>query len=1400
MADHSRPAPASPPRKKARPPVSRKKYFFQPQNTLAYKPTSAEPKQSPHKSPTAGKPPAATPLLNASHLASLPHWNGPSALPKDAPCNPDKSLEIQQSSDDSFDGVRWRAPIPAALARPIPSSPLRNADILDTANASEPATVLNEITDSVLSKYGMAMPNSLSQTPSVARTRSCGDGITLEASPTFTRSKSFDPRSLPSSEAALKKEDSRLDLWIDKFADKPALGPPQAAKQLPQLPGSDDFSSDDDTFLANLKADSFNPALQMVVSKNVLKGGKSAEKAESTASVESFNDTDPFSDDLDIAALESFSQPSTATNSFSATKAHETKLNLSESSVKRSASAEPGAEPILPDNLSLSFSRPGLTRYKITGIFRTSYTSGKFRKQQTILSVQDAGRNSTKIIVRGETAELDYKEDDIIHIIDTGSDNSRLVDDSHNLLIWHPDILVPSTTVADQLFCPRKSVLTNRLRMPGELSIPLIVGNIVHELFQLCFLTEIYTREYLENALEEKLLNRLLEIFSIGDCLAEVRRRIEDKLPAIIAWFETFYKKSPKEIPTNKRQQKIRFSVADALDIEESLWSPMFGIKGNVDVTIKAFLEGESAQNRYLLPMEIKTGEPHLSHQAQASLYSLLFKDRYNADISSFVLLYTSAKESTTKHDISAADLRSLVNLRNRISVYLQFGNQELPDLMRQQKCDRCSIQQSCMTYNYLIESGTLEDSGLRDGTYEGLTAHLQSNEDYKEFLSVWDMLLSKEEEFASRFNADLWKLPSQERESTYGNSLGNLVITQSIDNVRTNRAYIYRFERETPTANAMNSTQLRKNDKVIISDEAGNFGIAQGTILDIGNCFVTISSSRKIISTEVKSDRFHRAAVLRRTQDGPSQTLTTVRFRIDLNEMFYGMGMARFNVLNLFQADGDHKRRKLIVDLEAPTYSTNSMLSAESCPVFNSDQRKVLEKLGRTQDYLLILGMPGTGKTTTIAHIIHALVEEGKSVLLSSHTNSAVDNILLKLKELKVDFARIGLASRVHPEIRDYIPGSAARDIESYEDYARFVLQPRVVAATCLSVGDIMFGQRERFDYCFIDEASQVAMPISLGPIALADKFVLVGDHNQLPPLVTNPDAKIRSGLSKSLFEMLAHAHPQSVIELTHQYRMCSDIMLVANKLVYNDKLLCGSERVAEQTLKVNISKLKPFIQSPHQISSSWLGHVLNEDTKVTFLNHDNVPGAEMRIGENVTNPLEARLIAQMVEALVACGVDASRIGVMTLYRSQLKLLADSLRQYPLVEVLTVDRFQGRDKDCIFFSMVRSNDEGRTGNLITDWRRINVAITRAKSKLVLVGSKRTVAKAPSMNDFLKLAIRRDWIYELPQDVLDVYQFLRLRKSPERKHVAKGKVGSHLVNKHPIVRGILADMNINQNV
>lgn len=1427
------------------------------------------------------------------------------------PGNPPKPQDIQlkpavtdaQSSDDSFEGIRWKSSpkrVNPKLCNSLPSSPLK---AVTTVSPRISSTLTNEQADSLLRKYGYD-GTVLSQTPQLSRTRSdisSSRSHRLDKSPALEKSKSFavdtdtdssmKPFKRPSSNS---NQASSLSSWINKFeknSASPSLeAPSKIVEQLATIRSSDDpFSDDDDELLAILQTQSVKVSTSLNIDRISLNNSSpspaflAADKPEPSGS-----DSDPFSDDLDLEAVtnnnkhDDIAKKTESEDPFSddldlgvidelmtQKKCNKSKSTIDE--LETNKEVETDSDPFSDDDLDfaainqmtqartsgndnsgqhtdilkyavsfksesskleftlnstnentakIAYTRPDFLRFQIISIMSTNYKVNERLRNQLIVTVRDSKGESSKLIIRGEYSTLNFQPYDVVHIILTASDNPRLVDDNHNLLIWNPDILVSSTIVAEQLKCSRKSVIKGKFRFPGEASIHFIIGIIIHEVFQSCFVNDIWTLDSMREVMNSLIEAYLIQIYSLGDIVEKVVSEIEAQLPYLELWFRKYYRKPSTPVATGRPNQQVMMAVSDALDIEETVWSPMFGIKGMVDVTLDASFRDQKSQKRVLLPMEIKSGKEAIAHHAQATLYALLFKDRYDIDAISFLLVYTK-EQITKKLDVDPTDLKALVNLRNRLTQYLKENTRELPDLKRLSDCDWCDVREACMTMNHLLEDGTAEDSGIDIDLYHSFTDHLNGNLTYKNYYNHWDNLITKEESLFFKLKKDLWLLTGKEREKEQGKALSGLVIVGADDSEEDGKQFKYTFHRDSSSelTTSFQNSQLVKRDKIIVSDESGRFHIASGYIVQIRPDSITIMSRRRILATNFSKNAFNGGnleikSVLHKTQrssqyHSQSQSFLQtdepkITYRIDKDDMFYGMGLARFNILNLFLASGDQKRRELVVDLKKPKFSKNKSIDIEIGAHFNSDQVAAFDKVFTAKDYSLILGMPGTGKTTVIAQIIRYIVENGKTVLLASYTHSAVDNILMKVKDFGIDILRVGSSERrLHKDLAKFDPNSSvSKKVVTYDDFVDAYHTPQVVAVTCLGINDIAFSIRDQFDYCIIDEASQVSLPVSLGPLRFCDKFILVGDHFQLPPLVTNPDPEVKAGLSQSLFKVLAEKHPESVVELTYQYRMCEEIMFLSNVLVYDFRLKCGTEEVAKQSLKIpspdrisaNVSKL-----FDGNLDKLWMNLIFEEKNKVLFLNHDNMPALERSIGEKTENPTEVELVNQMVRALTSCGVPETSIGVMSLYRHQLRALTRNLLDKPDVEVLTADQFQGRDKDCIIISLVKSNKDKKIGDLLKEWRRINVAVTRSKAKLILLGSKSTLSNGDTLKPFIDLLEEKGWIYDLPYGADKVYDFsmeTTLHSSPiksPRKKEPRVNVSkdSKIIQSHPIIRDIV---------
>ena len=735
---------------------------------------------------------------------------------------------------------------------------------------------------------------------------------------------------------------------------------------------------------------------------------------------------------------------------------------------------------------------------------------------------------------------------------------------------------------------------------------------------------------------------------------------------------------------------------------------------------------------------------------------------------------------------------------RNELACYVR-ERLELPPMLKEDfKCQKCYAQQACFLYNKLAEDGDgAELTKKAKVQYDELTQHLEPMD--QEFMKKWDRLLTKEESDMMRFRRELWTMLSTEREKL-GRCFSNVVLEMDSATERTDGSKIHRFnytfvKHKPKPGFSFADSQLGLGEPVVVSDERGHFNLAIGFVTKVRRHRITVAVDRRLHNARSRLPGFdgqsnqtfagimevHEGAAMppQRTAEEPGL------YRLDKDEFSNGMAAARNNLVQIMD-DSVHKARdvrSLIVHGRAPSFqpspSASAALASDSTQLaMNPDQEAAVEKVMSAQDYALVLGMPGTGKTTTVAHIIRALVARKKSVLLASYTHTAVDNILLKIRNDGIGILRLGASAKVHPEVKQFAT-LAVEPKGSLEELAASWMEPPVVATTCLGINHALF-HRRTFDYCIVDEASQITLPVCLGPIRMARRFVLVGDHHQLPPLVQNRDAAA-AGLDVSLFMLLCERHPEAVVSLEHQYRMSADIMHLSNTFIYSGRLKCGTPAVAERRLSIpNRGALAmhhrragdalhaaacPRAWAP----SCWLARVLDPASAVVFLNTDAISRTlEVAAGARITNAVEARLVTQLTLTLLSVGIPAADIGIVAFYRSQLALLRASLQHAhaatqtsgpgggaaAAVELHTADKFQGRDKDVILVSCVRSNGAGAVGDLLKDRRRVNVALTRARSKLVVVGSAATLAANPLLRDVVaECRAHRWWCDVLPPDV-----------------------------------------------
>lgn len=425
--------------------------------------------------------------------------------------------------------------------------------------------------------------------------------------------------------------------------------------------------------------------------------------------------------------------------------------------------------------------------------------------------------------------------------------------------------------------------------------------------------------------------------------------------------------------------------------------------------------------------------------------------------------------------------------------------------------------------------------------------------------------------------------------------------------------------------------------------------------------------------------------------------------------------------------------------------------------PWLNATQEEAVNKVLHAKDVAIVHGPPGTGKTTTLVEAVYETLHRENQVLVCAQSNMAVDWISEKLVDRGVSVLRIGNPSRVNDKMLSF---TYERRFESHPDYPQLwsirkairelyarsrkgaereavrqkinslkdrateleirineslFSEARVIACTLVgSANRLLTGQK--FGTLFIDEAAQALEAACWIPIRKADRVILAGDHCQLPPTVKAPEA-LRAGLGHTLMQTIVKNKPDTVSLLKLQYRMNDEIMRFSSEWFYGGML-----------------------QSAPEVKYR---SILDFDTPIEWINTEGLDCNEEFIGENYgrINKSEAELSIEQLKGYIT-KIGRERflderidVGMISPYKAQVQYLRRLVRNDAFfkpyrqaITINTVDGFQGQERDVILISLVRANEEGQIG-FLNDLRRMNVAITRARMKLIILGNASTLTR-----------------------------------------------------------------------
>ena len=814
-------------------------------------------------------------------------------------------------------------------------------------------------------------------------------------------------------------------------------------------------------------------------------------------------------------------------------------------------------------------------------------------------------------------------------------------------VVLEPDFLVDVTGIRSWVQCPRMYYLNKLSGIP--LNYPVVKGTIVHEVFG-----DLLRGMDLEASVADRVEEAGLELGLLGYEPAEVADEVRRNAAAIEGWLA-----------------QGTLSDADTWRSEFTLISPTFGLKGRADALRRG------------TPVELKTGkntkrEPRFHDKIQAACYALMLDER-GVDSDVGTLLYTKntaldrneesgdlapAKEFSVgrgllefvvreRNALAAMEWRALNDPGERPTVPTGYEADAT--------CRYCFEQDACM-----VVSGRL-DQESKAGQVG--TPVPDAERDY--FDRFYTALEEERRETHAEYRK-LWEQTPAERAADDRALIDLEPVAQTeIDDAR------WELRAHKPDDAV---SKLREGDVALASDGDPVSGHAElGRITVLGSDEVVVETDEPV--------------ELRRLDVYPSE------ISVDRS----------LTALHDAVLKGDPDRKDVIFGRRDPEFREPADRPADAPDAYidnNAAQNEAVELAVDAEDCALIHGPPGTGKTYTIARAIRALVAEGNRVLLSAFTNRAVDNALEALRDQGFgDVLRVGTETGVRGDMQDV---RLVQRGDPNEKAAELRDAP-VVAATTAACGSRVMRECE-FDVALVDEASQLTEPGTHAAINLADRFVLVGDHEQLPPVV-----RAENDLRTSLFQRLIEAYPDASVMLDRQYRMSQRIQAFASAEFYDGALRPATPTVAGQTLR-------DLGVDPADLPDGLAGGV-------SFVDPD---GSR----EGNRNVREAERVAEVVDAYLAAGVEPDDIGVIAPFRAQ---VAEIGRRTP-VTVDTVDRFQGSSKGVIVVSLVATGT--LDGPIFDDHRRMNVALTRAKKQLTLVGGADALCSEPFYERLLDWARR----------------------------------------------------------